>query len=374
MQMIKSIKYIFKILCSFLAVKEKKIIVFSNYGAQYGDSPKYISEYIVENDSSYKIVWAFTKPELYTVPGVRKVKYASLSFLYEWATSQFIITNSRLSPDLKKRKNQIYIQTWHSSLRLKKIEKDAEAYLSETYIQQAKADSGQIDYLLAGCRDSKEIFERAFWYKGAIPETGTPRIDVIINPKPEIVKTVKSSLAIDNQKKILLYAPTFRENGNLDIYIKEFDSIKKELKKRFGGEWEVVVRLHPHLYNKSHQIFKDNNIIHATQYPDIQELLVAADFLITDYSSLMFDYLYSEKKVLLYIPDLNEYLMNERELYYDVEELPFLKAYSKKDVEKKISEFNEGDYISGIQKFIKKIGTYEKGNASEQLLKILNKK
>jgi len=365
-------KLVYKLL-TFLPIKKNKIIFWGYYGAQYGCSPKYISEYIVENEAEFEVVWAVLDLKSISNKNIRKVHFASLKFLYELATAKFIITNYRLGIDMNKRDGQIYIQTWHSSLRLKKIEKDAESFLPKNYINQAIRDSTKIDYLLSGCKESTRIFKQSFWYNGEILEIGTPRIDPIVNPHFFNAVDVKKKLAIGLDEKVLLYAPTFRSSGNYECYLNDFSEIVKALEDKMGGCWKVVVRLHPHLINVSEEIIQSKNVINASTHSDIQELLMITDFLITDYSSLMFDFLFSKKPVLLYLPDLQAYKSNERELYYDVEELPFLKAFNANDLINKLKKFDSVVYLNELSNFIKKIGSFEQGTASKQLVLILKK-
>jgi|TARA_B100000787_G_scaffold149580_1_gene121644 CDP-glycerol glycerophosphotransferase len=367
------IKDIFYRLFSVLPIKKKKIIFWGYYGAQYGGSPKYISEHIVAHKSEFDVVWGTVDPDSMTNVKVRKVKFASLKFLYELATAKFVITNYRFSINMNKRSGQIYIQTWHSSLRLKKIEKDAESFLPQNYIQQAKRDSTKIDYLLSGCKDSTQIFKQSFWYDGEILEIGTPRIDPIIQKESSHLKGIKEKLGLDSDEKVLLYAPTFRKSNDYSCYLRDFSDIVKSLENKMGGRWKVVVRLHPHLINKADEIIKNTDVINGSSYNDIQELLIVTDFLITDYSSLMFDFLFSKKSVLLYLPDLQDYLKNERDLYYDVEELPFLKAFDHEEIINKIQSFDSIKYVSNLSDFEERIGSFEKGTASNQLVSILKK-
>lgn len=360
-------------LFSLFPIKKNKIIFFGYYGAQYGCSPKYISEYIVKNEPGFDVVWGTLNPSSIEDGKVRKAMFASVRFWFELATAKFIITNYRFGMDIKKRANQVYVQTWHSSLRLKKIEKDAEAYLPENYVRQAQRDSKYIDYLISGCKESTRIFKQSFWYDGEILEIGTPRIDPIINNENLKLKEIKERLGMKTDKKVLLYAPTFRKSNDYSCYLSDFSEIVKSLEEYFGGDWKVVVRLHPHLANRAEEIITNKEIINGSSYNDIQELLMITDFLITDYSSLMFDFLFSQKPVLLYLPDLQDYLTNERELYYDVKELPFLKAYDHPGIISKIETFNKNSYISDLNSFEKEIGSFEKGNASQELTKILKR-
>ena len=181
-----------------LPIKKNKIFLFSYYGSQYGCNPKYISEYIVKNcPDKFDIVWAFNDVSSKEyIQGVRKVKNMTLRYFYDLCTSKVIITNFRMVDVFKKRKNQYYIQTWHSSLRLKQIEKDAEDSLPENYVKMAQEDSKKCDLLLSGCKYSTEIFKRAFWYNGEIFEHGTPRNDLLARVDEQYISDVKKKLNI----------------------------------------------------------------------------------------------------------------------------------------------------------------------------------
>ena len=263
-------------LFNLFPIKNNKVFIFSYYGSQYGCSPKYISQYLVENypKDKFDIVWAFNDVEANkNISGIRVVKTMSLRYFYDLCTSKVIITNFRTTDLFKKRKDQYYIQTWHSSLRLKQIEKDAEESLPKSYIEQAKKDSPKCDLLLSGCKFSTDIFKRAFWYNGEIFEHGTPRNDMLLKNNMEQRNKVKDILKVDKNKKIILYAPTFRKGNNLDVYDIDYSRILDVLKDKFGGEWVFLVKLHPHLISKSKELVYGENVLDVTSYGDIQDLL-----------------------------------------------------------------------------------------------------
>ena len=138
----------------------------SYYGSQYGCNPKYLSQYIVAHYPGYDVVWAFVHPKQYrNIAGIRIVRYLSIRYFYELCTCKVLITNYRMTLLFQKRKKQCYIQTWHSSLRLKMIERDVEDKLPVNYKRMALKDSLNIDYLLSGCGYSTSIFHSSFWYK-----------------------------------------------------------------------------------------------------------------------------------------------------------------------------------------------------------------
>ncbi len=358
--------------CRIFPIKQNKILMFSYYGAQYGCNPKYISEYIIGNSqpNTYDIVWAFTDPSMIGANGsIRKVKIMSLRYFYELCTAKVIITNFRATEFFVKRKNQYYIQTWHSSLRLKQIEKDAVDVLPESYIEMAKKDSAKCDLLLSGCQFSSEIFRRAFWYDGEIFEHGTPRNDLFFRDSADLREIVLRKLNIPSDKKILLYAPTFRKDNNLEVYDLDYLELRKTLRDKFGGDWVVLVKFHPHLISESGKLFGNDNVIDVTAYNDIQELLVVTDVLISDYSSLIFDYAITKRPCFLYVPDVEEYVTKERDLYFELDDLPFISVKSQEQLMLEMEKFQLKKYQEKMNLFLEDIGSYENGTASEKLMK-----
>ncbi|MGE7602907.1 CDP-glycerol glycerophosphotransferase family protein [Peribacillus sp. NPDC097675] len=357
-------------------VKNNKIFLYSYYGSQYGCNPKYITEYILEHypRDYFDLVWAFNDLESKkSLTNFRKVKTMSLKYFYELCTSKVIITNFRTTELFIKRKSQYYIQTWHSSLRLKQIEKDAEDNLPEQYIKMAKNDSLKCDLLLSGCKDSTDIFKRAFWYKGEIFEQGIPRNDFLFQYNSKIKQKILNNLGIPEQYNVILYAPTFRKGNGVEVYNIDYSSTLQTLKEKFGGKWVFLIRLHPHLLSVRNQIFKGKDVVDVTSYDDIQELLCVSDVLISDYSSMIFDYSITKRPCFLYVPDLLKYTKTDRKLYYNISELPFLSSKTNSELQERIKQFNSDKYIRNLNVFLNQIESYENGKASESLVKHIEK-
>lgn len=354
-------------------IKRNRVLFFSYYGANYGGSPKYLSEYFVKNNPNLDIVWAFTDVAKHkNIKNLKLVKYSSFKYYYYLATSHFIITNYRMTLDFEKRKGQRYIQTWHSSLRLKMIEKDAEDTLPKHYIEMAKKDSKQIDLLLVGNRKSKQIYEKSFWYDGDYLECGTPQCDLFFEKGKEYKTKVMNGLGLAGEKKILLYAPTFRKDHNLAVYNVDYENLKLSLERKFGGEWIILVRLHPHLLNEVKNLKFNEYIINATSYDDIQELLGVADAVITDYSALMFDYILTKKPCFLYASDYENYVSTDRRLYFDIKDLPFPISFNNEELNKQILDFSMEKYQESCEEFLKQgIGTWDDGQACKRVLKYI---
>lgn len=346
----------------------------SYYGSQYGCNPKYIAEYMLtHHKNEFDIVWAFANPYLKrSKEDYRQVKIMSWRYFYEICTAKVIITNFRTTDLFVKRKQQYYIQTWHSSLRLKQIEKDAEESLPSSYVEMAKQDAKKCDLLISGCDYSTSIFEKSFWYDGEIFKNGTPRNDLFFQKRGNKRRKIMRKLDLSRSTKVVLYAPTFRKENNLDVYDVDYLQLVESLERRFGGDWIVLIKLHPHLVAKSNQLMYSEKVMNVSAYDDIQELLYIADVLVSDYSSLIFDYAITKRPCFLYVPDLSTYQQTDRGLYFDVEDLPFINVKTNEALTKEIEKFNQLKYQTNLANFLKTIGSYEEGKASELIVKRIN--
>lgn len=365
-------KIIYRLMRS-LPIKKNQVLLFSYYGEQYSGSPKYIGKYLDEH-TDMKVVWAFVDPKKHQDVSGEIVRYGQVKYYYYLATSGTIVTNYRMTSEFRKRNKQKYIQTWHSSLRLKMIENDAVETLPKNYIEMAKEDSKQLDVLLAGSQKSREIFEGCFWYDGVIADTGTPQCDILFDVRDEYKEKVFKFYNIPQGSNIALYAPTFRKNHNTEVYNLETTKLVSVLEKRFGGEWYLLMRLHPHLINKTGCFQYSEKVIQATSYDDVQELLCATDVLISDYSAIMFDYLVTKRPGFLYVPDIEDYVANDRKLYFDIDKLPFCNCRNLNDLYERIESFSEKDYAKRIEQFLNEIGSYDDGKACERVYELIKEK
>lgn len=346
-----------------LKVKKGKIVCINFNGKGYGCNPKYISEQLLSRNLDIELIWLVSNMNEVLPPKIKKVKYRSIAALFELSTANIIITNTKNNLRIHKKKTQYVIQTWHASYSPKFLESALKG--NNKYKTESKKNSLQTDLFLSNSKLQTEEYKKFFWCKCEIMECGYPRNDILLEDNQEKKKRIKDDLQIDKKSKVLLYAPTFRDDLSTTAYFSNLESIRNEL-NRTNGEWTILVRLHPNV-TKYSKIYNYNRyIIDVSRYPDIQELLIVTDLLITDYSSTMFDFSIMKKPVVLYVADLEEY-GGTRGLKTSFYNLPF-KMYTMEEklingITQDVNCFDE----EKVKDFMQMYGSFDVGNASVQV-------
>lgn len=356
--------YLFRI----FPIKNNKILFCSFMGKGYSDNPKYIYKELQKRDLNLDFVWAVEKGEsVESFPSdIRVVRLRSLQFFYELVTAKVWIDNSRKPSYVRKRKKQCYIQTWHGSIPIKRVEKDAEDSLDDEYIRCAKNDAKMTDLMLSNSKFCTDMYRRAFWYDGLVLVTGSPRNDILVKCTEKDKKAIRKRLNIGEHFNVVLYAPTFRANGSTQAYNMDYQMLRDTLHERFGGEWIVLIKLHPLIAGKKSILIKDDFVVNVSLYDDIYELMCISEMLVTDYSSTMFEMMITDKKVLLFASDRKDYIQ-DRGFYFDYFRLPFPKAESNDELRKNIKTFDETMYFKKIDILRRELGLQENGDASKKV-------
>lgn len=359
----------------FIKVKSNRIFCWTYNNKKFSDSPRAITEYLLDNKcDDYSIYWGFDK-DIDTssldkrIKIVRKYSFAYISALY---SSRFIFNNSRnniFDSLFIKKQNQKYIQTWHGPFALKRIEKDVEDKLSKKYIRQAKLDSKMCDLMLSNSKTYSELIKNAFWYNGQILEKCVPRNDVFYNVQfiRNSYINVRNRLGFTNDCKIVLYAPTFRADRNLRYYRINWDNIIPSLQKMLGSDVKVLVRLHPNMISVEgvETLVDYDNVLDITSAPDITEFLLAADAMISDYTSAMFDFVLLDRPCFIYAIDIDDY---DRGFYWDLNQLPFPIAEDEIHLISNINAYDHNKYLKNLKHFKHfSWGLDEDGKACEYL-------
>ncbi len=363
-----------------IPLKVNKYFCMSMLGNNYGDNIKCLADYICGVEDGAIIVWGFTN-EYYKKVDCDYVstRLYSLNYYYHILTSKYILTNQGINhKTLIKRKGQIVIQTWHGTC-LKKIGSDINREKEElNLIDRLFKPNPQNYYVnmtdiwISGSRFMSQIYKDKFSYSKPIFEIGTPRNDIFFGNNQEVIRKVKDFFGIPLTTQIVLYAPTFRSDKKITHYDIDADEILDSLSCKYGQDFVFITRLHPVLLESNNEFGKmlGSKAINASYYPDMQELLYVADFLVTDYSSCMFDFMYSYKPILLYLADKNEY-SESRGFYFNIDSLPFLKVNSNKELRDTILNYDENHYREKITEFMERIGSVETGHATEATYNII---
>jgi CDP-glycerol glycerophosphotransferase len=351
-------------------IKQNRLVFYSFNGKQYSCSPRRVSEYLQKKyPGSYEIIWAFKDPQkaASVVPeGTRCVRYRSLRYYYYAKTAKVLVFNVEGFGELKRRKQQIFIQTWHASNGYKN-RGNCTGYRRKLELLHHKDYS----YVLSGAENMTMRRVRGSMNFSGPVIAGTPRMDVLINQdEPQLRDKVYRALQIDRDKKILLYAPTWRVNRNTSEYGMDYAVLKKSIEDRFGGDWIIAVRLHPNVRTGVNSDLP--YVMDVTSYPDMQELLYVADVLISDYSSCIWDYSFMGRPCLLYCNDLEEYDPNKR-FDFPIEDWHFPICRNMEELKETIHTFDMDEFLKEMDKHHSEMGNLEDGKATQRVCSLIQK-
>ena len=366
---------------------DENMIVFEVFaGKKYADSPKAIYEYMLRdiNYKDYKYYWFFEDPSKYKFlekhRNTKVYKYKSKMYFKLYAKSKYWITNSTIPEIIRKKPSQRYIQTWHGT-PLKRlgydilVEGNAMNNLKDIRDKWKKTAS-LCDYLISPSKFVSDKYKSAFNLEEInknvkIIEKGYPRNDFLSNYKGTDVNNIKKKLNIPKEKKIILYAPTWRDNAhNSEVgYVYENKLNFDNLRDKLSDEYVILFRVH-YLIANSFNFEKYNGFIFdVSNYDDINDLYIISDLLITDYSSVFFDYSILKRPMIFYMYDLDEYKNNMRDFYIDLKELPGKIVEEEEDLVKEIAKTDKFSYSEKYKKFNAKYTYLDDGNASMRVVK-----
>lgn len=364
----------------FCKVKNNKIIIFNALSWNYSCNPKYIAlELAKRNFIDYDIVWVHNDiTKTIDVPkSFRLVKYTSLQFLYELLTAKVWIINSHMflpyKKGLQKASSTIYCQTFHGSMGIKKTDGDTKnCYENLGWYKWQHRSASDFDYIFVDSEFEKQAYVTGFWGYGQILKLGKARDSIFYKDPTPYIEKVKEFYNIPKENKILLYAPTWRSDKRCNCYNIDIKALKKALKKRFGGEWSVLIRAHIHMKkNIFNALYDENEVINASNYIDMQELLVAADVLISDYSSCLPEYTILMKPSFTYATDIENY---EQGLYYPLTDLPSPLATDNYELINNVLNFDEKLFKQKAEQFLIDKGHQDDENSCVRIVDFILEK
>ena len=362
---------IINILKIFIKTEENIILFVSFGGKKFDDSPRVIYEKMI-NDSrfnKYTFIWAFNEPEKIKIPRGRKIKIDTFEYYVTALKARCWITNSAIERGINfKGKNTFYFNTWHGT-PIKKMGSDID---SSNNSFRSKAKEWNVDVMTAQGNFEADIFSRVFNInRERFASIGLPRNDVLYNYSNDMKNEVLKKLGINKNKNIILYAPTFREydrdnnmNCIVDIPI-DFSKWKKSL----GDDYLILFRSHYEVA-KSLNIEKYNNfVMDVSGYPVLNDLMIVSDMLISDYSSIFFDYSILNKPMISFTYDYDKY-SKHRGMYFDIREQLLGGSISEEELIDIIQNLPVEECLEKVKLFREKYVEFY-GNATEKSLDII---
>ena len=350
----------------FSKSKFSNSILFESFqGKVIGDNPYAIFSEVLSRNPSFELLFTVTaKTE--APEGAKGVKHGSIAWLKALATSRVLINNTNFPGYFRKRDGQRYIQTWHGT-PLKRLGKDIlDVVPTGSYLRMMDREASYWDFLISPNSYCTNLFPSIFGYRGTILETGYPRNDILVTGASKR-DLIRRSLGItDNNQQVVLYAPTWRDSqrtatGNW----KPVNFLEGSL----GENVTVLFRGHTNTHS-AHNAKVTGAAIDVTNYKNVAELYLAADVLVTDYSSSMFDFSVTGKPMIFLAPDLDDYVA-KRGFYFDFEQLapgPILRdpSFLRKALESIGSQKSE--FAQRYLAWQRKFNNLEDGHASKRVV------
>ena len=377
----KMVLFVYGIMRAILPVRPDVWIFGSNVGRNYSGNPRYIYEELVRRgeDRKHTFVWVFDHPEEFRsqVPGRVKIVKSNrfLNFYYITVAGTWVF-DTRQNRHFVRRPGMRYLMTWHGT-PLKKLALDMDSVSMSgntditSYKENFRHDSSRWTSLISQNPFSSEIFRRAFAFSGRMFETGYPRNDVLFSENtPERIRALRKQLGLPEGKKVALYAPTWRDNQFNSNGKYKFASAMDfgRLQKELGDEWVLIVKYH---YLVADQVdwspYKGFCYAFDSSY-DIARLYLAADLLITDYSSVMFDFSILKRPMLFFAYDLEDYRDSLRGFYFDfLAEAPGPVCTTNDELLAAWKNWNSSEWQEKYDAFRAKYNPWDDGHASEKI-------
>ena len=378
----------FKIDTTGIKVNSKTVIFCSFNGKSYSCSPKALYEYMSKNKNfkTYKFIWAFADIEKYKFLEEKEnttlVKIGTKQYNKSLAKAKYWIFNYKIPDFLKPKKNQVFVQCWHGT-PLKRLGCDLTHFDNELNTIKGmkkiyKLEASKFSYFISPSKFASEKFISAWNLKeigkeNIIIEEGYPRNDFLFNYNNEDILKIKRKLGIENDKrKIILYAPTYRPNQHKSgvgyVYKEEINF--KSFQEKFGDKYIVLFRPHYFIANSFDFEKYKGFVFDVSKIDDINELYIITDVLITDYSSVFFDFANLRRPMIFYMYDLDHYRDKSNGFYFDLEELPGPIVKTEDELEKAVENIESNfKYDEKYRKFNKRYNYLDDGNASKRVIR-----
>lgn len=375
---INCVRVIYQLFYVTLKLDSELILFESNLGKNYSGNPKALYEEMVKQglDNKYTCVWVLNNPHVKIKGNHKQIKKLRFKYLFYIAKAKYWIIDTRQPNFIKKKRGMFFVQTWHGT-PLKKLGFDM-THLNmggdqdiKKYQAQFKKSADTWDLLIAQNNYSREIFRSAFCYTHDILVSGYPRNDKLVNLTGRSIENTKVTLGLPLDKKIILYAPTWRDNQYIRKGHYSFNTGLdfNKLKASLSDEYIFIIKTHYLVADHLDLDTGEGFIYMFNHTQDITELYMVSDCLITDYSSVMFDFSVTKRPLIFYVDDYEEYRDDLRGFYFNLfDEAPGRVTRSTDEVIDALKVIDASIVDEKYRMFIDKYNTFDDGKSSERVI------
>ncbi|MGY1885163.1 CDP-glycerol glycerophosphotransferase family protein [Blastococcus sp. SYSU DS0753] len=351
-------------------------IVYVAFRGHFSDSPRALYEALLERGVEATHTWLSAPHTQATFPAdVETLTFGSPESIAALEGADLVISNDHIPLDWQKRPGTTYLQTWHGTM-LKRIHNDV-LWAPEGRLAYLDQDIARWDLLLSPNAVTTERLRKAFGFTGPIHETGLPRNDLLCSPRREELRTqVRADLGIEPGQTAVLYTPTWRDDlvfekaASKDF---EFAIDLEDFSARLGEDHVLLLRLHNMVMDRL-EIVDGSAVRDVCNHPDIRDLYLAADLMVTDYSSTMFDFAITGRPLLFYTYDLENYRDQLRGFYFDLEDVaPGPLVRDSRELVSAIADVDgiRAEYAERYARFQEMFCHLEDGAAAQRVLDLL---
>lgn len=379
----KMIRLIYKLTYRFIPCNPKMILFISFHGRGYSDNPRAIHQYLMQQEKfkDYTFIWCIKHPKGIEIEHTKIIKYFSIPYFFYLARCKYWIVNCKLPNYVLKKKNQIYLQTWHGT-PLKTLAHDIQVpkgttfYRSQMSLEQMQNtydnDVRKYNYMISPSSFTTEVFQSAFQIdRERLIETGYPRNDILTNASDDLIRSIKKKYHLPKDKKIILYAPTWRDNSyTMKGYTFELKVDFKLWKEQLGNDYIVLFKPHYLIITDYDQEAYQDFVYLIDAKDEISNLYLISDILVTDYSSVFFDFAILKRPIYFYMYDLKQYQDVLHGFYLDIyQDLPGNVIQEESEL---VLQIKNGVYdYKRLEVFNQRFNNHEDGNASKRVVDIL---
>lgn len=354
----------------------RKRALFESWRGRYNDNPKAISDQLASAAPEIDRLWV-SSPRGSFPSGTSLVPRHTPRYFLELLRCDLLVTNDIVSRHLVKGPRVVYLQSWHGSpIKVIGLHESTPAYQGgEAHLARMRRDVSKWDYLISPCPAFTDIFRGAFGYEGEILEVGYPRNDILLNDDGTRRVQLRRALGLEPAQLAVLYAPTWRDDAALGAdgfhqpELIDWDALLAAL-----PDGSVVLnRLHQHAASVDLPDF-GGRLIDVSRHEDMAELILASDVLVSDYSSVIYDYAVWGRPIILHAPDLAHYRDQVRGLYFDYEPwAPGPVTSTTGELADALGSLTEIEqtYAKRYADFVATYCTFENGRAAESVVSTL---